>query len=341
VVLFTSGTAAEPKGVELTYQNLFSNCDDCIFTARMTPDHRFLNCLPPFHVFGLTANVLAPVVLGSSVFCVARFHPMKVAKLLKDERISIFMAIPSMHAALLRLKSAPPDMLRSIHIVASGGEPLPTVVAAGYRERFGVELMQGYGLTETSPVCTLDIPHAHKPGSIGRPIRNVSIRIIDACGADAPLGADGEIWVKGPNVMKGYLDRPEETRGVMTPDGWFRTGDCGQVDADGFVTITGRLKEMMIVGGENVFPREIEAVLLQHPAVADAAVIGAPDESRGEVPIAFVTLKDGATVTDTELRQFARERLAGFKVPRQVRIEEELPRNPIGKILKRKLVDRL
>lgn len=339
VLLFTSGTAAEPKGVELTFRNLLSNCQDCIATAKMEPGHRFLNCLPPFHVFGLTANVIAPVVLGSSTFCLPRFQPTAVAKALLDEQISIYMAIPSMHGALLRLKSAPADLFRRAYLVVSGGEPLPEALAKGFQERFGVRLLQGYGLTETSPVCTLEVPEAHKDGSIGRPIHNVSVRIVSASGGDAPVGADGEIWVKGPNVMKGYFGRPEETARVVTPDGWFRTGDSGRFDAEGFVTITGRLKEIMIVGGENVFPREIEAVLEQHPAVADVAVIGVRDESRGEVPVAYVTLKEGASATDVELREFARERLAGYKVPRRVRIEAELPRSPVGKILKRKLAE--
>lgn len=341
VLLFTSGTSAEPKGVELTYRNLRSNCDDCIATADMKPDHRFLNCLPPFHVFGLTANVLAPVVLGASVYCIPRFQPSAVIRALKEHEISIFMAIPSMHAAILRSKSATSDLMKSVYLAVSGGEPLPDELAKGYRERFGIDLLQGYGLTETSPVCAIELPTAHRAGSIGRPIRNLELRIASNAGEELPTGTDGEIRVRGPNVMKGYFKRPAETRAVLTEDGWFRTGDAGHVDEDGFVFITGRLKEMMIVGGENVYPREIEAVLEQHPAVAEAAVIGAPDASRGEVPVAFVTCKEGAEVTEVELRAFVRERLAGYKTPRSIRIATDLPRTPIGKILKRKLADLL
>ncbi|MCB9851222.1 MAG: AMP-binding protein [Phycisphaerales bacterium] len=341
VILFTSGTAGEPKGVELTQNNLLSNCRDCIATAEMQPDHHFLNCLPPFHVFGLLANVIAPVALGASVYCIPRFQPAAVARALKDHQISIFLAIPSMYRALLRLKSAGDDCMRSVYLAVSGGEPLPPAVFEGIRDRFGVELLQGYGLTETSPVCTLEIPSAHKRGSIGRAVRNVAVRIVDPEGNDVPTGEDGEIWVKGPNVMKGYYHRPEETRNAITEDGWFRTGDGANIDAEGFVTITGRVKDMMIVGGENVYPLEIEAVLEKHPGVAEAVVVGAPDESRGEVPIAFVVPMEGAELSEVELRTLAREHLAGYKVPRQIRITTDLPRSPIGKVLKRKLRETL
>jgi len=337
VLLFTSGTSSDPKGVELTQRNLVSNCLDCIATANMLPDHRFLNCLPPFHVFGLLANVIAPVALGASVYCVPRFAPLAVAQALKEHSISIFMAIPSMYRALLHLKSEHDDCMKSVYLAVSGGEPLPDAVFEGVRDRFGIELLQGYGLTETSPVCTLEIPTARKRGSIGRPVRNVQVRVVDADGRDVPAGTEGEIWVKGPNVMKGYFRRPEDTRAAITPEGWFRTGDCGQLDADGFVTITGRLKELIIIGGENVHPREIEEVLETHPAVAEAAVIGVPDSSRGEVAIAFVVPKPDAAVSELELRSLAREHLAGYKVPRQIRISNNLPRSPVGKVLKRKL----
>jgi long-chain acyl-CoA synthetase len=337
VILFTSGTSGEPKGVELTQRNLLSNCRDCIATAQMQPDHRFLNCLPPFHVFGLLANVIVPAALGASVYCIPRFQPAAVARALREHNISIMLAIPSMYRALLRLKSAPDDCMRGVYLAVSGGEPLPDAVYDGVRERFGVELLQGYGLTETSPVCTLEIPTARKRGSIGRAVQNVSVRVVDAAGNDVPPDQDGEIWVRGPNVMKGYYQRPDDTRAVITPDGWFRTGDGGRIDADGFVTITGRIKDLIIVGGENVYPREIEAVLETDPGVAEAAVVGMPDASRGEVPVAFVIPAEGAALDETALRTLARNQLAGYKVPKQIRIVNELPRSPIGKVLKRKL----
>jgi len=341
VLLFTSGTAAEPKGVELTQRNLTSNCHDCIATARMQPDHRFLNCLPPFHIFGLLANVIAPVALGASVYCVPRFQPQAVARALKEHGISIFMAIPSMYRALLRLKAEGDGCMQSVFLAVSGGEPLPDAVFDEVRDRFGIELLQGYGLTETSPVCTLETPWARKRGTIGKPVRNVDVRIVDPDGRDVTVGEDGEIWIKGPNVMKGYFRRPEDTRAAITPDGWFRTGDGAQFDNEGFLTITGRLKDLIIIGGENVQPREIEDVLESHPAVAEAAVVGMPDASRGEVAIAFVIPAAGATVDEMELRTLARDRLAGYKVPKQIRVVDDLPRSPIGKVLKRKLREML
>ncbi|MFH0983174.1 MAG: AMP-binding protein [Planctomycetota bacterium] len=337
VILYSSGTSAVPKGVELTYRNLKSNCENCIVSARFTGAHRFLNILPPFHVFGLTANVLVPVECGCTVFSLPRFQPAVVLNWVKEKDISVLMATPSMYGALMHVKSPPPEVLKPLYLTISGGEPLPATIDEGCRERLGANLLQGYGLTETSPVVTLCAPHAQKRGTVGRPIANTYVRTVDDHGTDTPTGVPGEVWVKGPGVMKGYHHRPEETAAVLTADGWFKTGDLGTLDADGFLSITGRKKEMIIVSGENVFPSEIESVLAQHPAVKQAAVIGVPDPSRVEVPVAFVTLQDGARVEPVELRQFARERLAGYKVPREVRISADLPLGPTGKILKRKL----
>ncbi len=344
VLLYTSGTSAAPKGVELTYDNLLHNCQACIEAARMTFDNVFLNILPPFHVFGLTANVLVPVVLGASVYALPRFQPAAALKAIAEHRANIVMAIPSMYAAMLRSKSAQPDAFVSVTLAISGGEPLPEPVARGFEARFGLKLHQGYGLTETSPVVSLCAAHAYRDGSVGRLLPGVECRIVDDDNQPVPTGSDGEIQVRGRCVMKGYYNRPNETAAVIDSAGWLHTGDIGRLDNDGFLYITGRKKEMIIVGGENVAPAEIEAVLTQHPAVAEAAVIGIPDPGRGEVPVAFVTLTDGidpASVTDQDLRTFTRQRLAGHKVPRQIEIATDLPRGPTGKILKRKLRDRI
>ena len=340
VLLYTSGTAAAPKGVELTQANLRNNCDACIEAARMDPRNTFLNILPPFHVFGLTANVLVPVVLGAGVYARPRFQPAAALRAVRQHRISIMLAIPSMYAAMLHAKSVPDDALASITLAISGGEPLPEPVAQGFEQRFGVRLHQGYGLTETSPVVSLCASHAYQEGSVGRILPGLECRITDDDGRKLPPNRDGEIQVRGHCVMKGYHNQPEQTAAATDPDGWFRTGDVGRLDHDGFLYITGRKKEMIIVGGENVAPAEIETVLIQHPAVAEAAVIGVPDKSRGEAPVAFVTLTDGAdtdTLTEQDLRTFTRQHLAGHKVPRRVKIAPDLPRGPTGKILKRKL----
>lgn len=337
VILYTSGTTAEPRGVELTHHNLHSNCVDAIQSLEMELQPTFLNILPPFHVFGLTANVLIPVVLASRVCAIPRFSPLAVVRTIAATKVSVMLAIPSMYAALLRLKSAKPDDFRSIRLAISGGEPLPASIARSFEERFGVRLCQGYGLTEASPVVSTCSANVYREGSVGRPIRNVEIRIVDGDGQDRPVGEEGEILVRGPGMMKGYYKRLEETNRVIDADGWFHTGDMGRLDRDGFLTITGRAKETLIIGGENVSPREIEAALESHEAVLQVAVIGATDPSRGEVPIAFVIPQRGTNVTEPELRAFAKRSLAGFKVPRQIHIRDDLPQGPTGKILKRRL----
>jgi len=339
VILYTSGTTAEPKGVQLTQNNLHSNCVDSAASLGLDHNHRFLNVLPPFHVFGLTACVLMPVFLGATVYAIPRFHPVQAVRTIAEKAVTLMVAIPSMYAAIMKTKSATTEMFNSIKLAISGGEPLPESVARGFEQRFGVKLRQGYGLTETSPVvaaCSLD--HT-RDGTVGKPIRNVEVRIVDEAGNMLGPNCDGEILVRGPGVMRGYYNKPEQTQRVIDAGGGFRTGDMGRLDDDGFLTISGRMKEMLIIGGENVYPREIEAVLEEHPDVLQAAVIGLPDESRGEVPIAFVIRQDGAEVTESELRTFTRRSLAGFKVPKQIRIENDLPTGPTGKILKRRLPD--
>ncbi len=337
VILYTSGTTAQPKGVELTHHNLHSNCVDMVCSLDIDPRQKFLNLLPPFHVFGLTVNVLAPILLRAPVRAIPRFSPVAVIKTVAEHKISAMLAIPSMYAALLKAKSAKPDSLRSVSVAICGGEPLSDAVRIGFKERFGVTLLEGYGLTETSPVVSACTPTMNREGTVGKAIRNVELRIVTANGEPASCGDDGEILVRSPGVMKGYFGKPKETRRVIDAEGWFTTGDIGHLDQDGFLTITGRVKEMLIIGGENVFPREIEGVLENHEAVVRAAVIGVPDDLRGEVPVAFVLAKPEVEISEQALRNYAKESLAGFKVPKRVVIRDELPTGPTGKILKRRL----
>ncbi len=338
VILYTSGTTAQPKGVELTYGNLHSNCVDCIFSILNTDaPQKFLNMLPPFHVFGLTANVLIPIFMRASVFAIPRFNPIAAVRAMGEQGITVVLAIPSMYAAMLRVKSAAPDAFKDLYIALSGGEPLPESVRSGFQERFGVSLGQGYGLTETSPVIAATRKDEIQPGIVGRPIRHADVRIVDEHNGTLPTGSDGEIIMRGPGLMKGYFRQPEETAKVIDKEGWFHTGDIGRFDDQGVLAITGRLKEMLIIGGENVFPREIEAVLERHEGVLQAAVIGIPEGIRGETPIAFVLPKKETTIQEDELRNFARQHLAGFKTPKRVIVREDLPTGPTGKILKRKL----
>lgn len=336
VVLYTSGTTGLPKGVCLSFDNLGRNADACVAYARIPADSVFLSVLPQFHSFGFTAMTVTPLLLGATAWYLPRFSAAAVLQAMAERRATVFMAVASMYAGLLRQREAAADALASLRLAISGGEPLPQRLADAFRGRFGVELMEGYGLTETSPVVSLNIPGAHRPGSVGRALPGVRVSSVDQSGAELAPGADGELVVRGHCVMQGYLNRPDETAAIIR-DGALWTGDIGQVDADGYITLTGRAKEMMIVAGENVFPGEIEAVLSEHPAVAEVGVVGVPDELRGELPLAFVILKDGSQIDGGELRQFCRVRLSGHKVPREVRIVADLPRGPTGKVLRRLL----
>ncbi|MCH7872961.1 MAG: AMP-binding protein [Planctomycetes bacterium] len=336
VILYTSGTSGDPKGVCLSFENLAANCRSCAEHARMNPDQVFLSLLPQFHSFGLTALTILPLTLGATVHYLPRFSPVTVVNTIAERKVSVFIAVASMFSALIRTKRADREALSSLELIISGGEPLPASVAQAFEEKFGKTIFEGYGLTETSPVASLNLPWASRPGSVGVPLPGITIKAVGPQGNEMARGEDGELLISGHCVMQGYYNRPKETAEAVR-DGWLHTGDVGRVDGDGFVYITGRAKDMMIIGGENVYPREIESVLESHPAVAEAAVIGVRDDVRGELPIGFVILKDGVATDDTALREHCRAHLAGFKVPRSITISEELPRGATGKILKRAL----
>ena len=336
-IVYTSGSTAQPKGVCLSHHNFLSNCRAAIEHLQLSADDHVLGTIPPFHVFGLTATPFLPIVLGAAITYVPRFSPQAVYKAIHDSDISLILAIPSMYAAVARLKKLDPDKFASVKLAVSGAEPLSRRVYDAVLERTGMNLIEGYGLTETSPIVSANQPWAHRVGTVGRPLPGVEVQVRDTSGQPLDHGQEGELCVRGPLVMQGYFNRPAETAAVIDEDGWLRTGDIVRVDGDGFISITGRAKDMMIVGGENVFPREVEAVLEQHPAVAEAAAIGRPDPSRGEVVIAFVMLEEDAVARPDDLRVFCRDRLAGYKIPREVFIVDDLPRGPTGKILKREL----
>jgi long-chain acyl-CoA synthetase len=336
-LIYTSGTTGDPKGVCLSFENIARNIEASVEAAEIGPESVFLSLLPQFHAFGFTTNTLVPLLVGATVHYLPRFSPVTVVKLIEEKRVTVFITIASMFGALVAMKDARAEQFASLRLPVSGGEPLPARVAQAFEQRFQRRIYEGYGMTEASPVVTLNTHAAYRPGTVGRPLPGLSVSILDDDGREVPVGSDGQIVVRGHCVMQGYLNKPEATATAIR-DGALWTGDIGHVDADGFMTITGRAKEMMIVGGENVFPVEIEAVLIDHPAVAAAAVIGGQDEIRGEVPVAFVMLDPGAAaVTEVALRSFCRERLAAYKVPRRVHIREDLPRGPTGKIAKRRL----
>ncbi len=343
-IIYTSGTSGDPKGVCLTFDNLVRNAEACIEAAQIQPDQVFLGLLPQFHAFGFTATTVVPLLLGSTIHYLPRFSPVVVVHTIAEQKVSVFITIASMFGALAAAKDPTREPFASLTLAISGGEPLPAKVSEVFEQRYGVRILEGYGMTEASPVITLNTPQAHRAGSVGRPLPGIMVKAVDEVGRDVLPGENGQLLVRGHCVMQGYRNKPEQTAATIR-DGWLWTGDIGRVDADGFVYITGRAKEMIIVGGENVFPYEIESVLLDHPAVSEAAVIGVRDDIRGELPVAFVILKSDvpggqdahSAVTGTDLRNFCRAHLAGYKVPREVHIAAELPHGPTGKILKRAL----
>ncbi|MGD9790987.1 MAG: class I adenylate-forming enzyme family protein [Phycisphaerales bacterium] len=343
LLLYTSGTSGKPKGVMLTHGNIVANVRQIVewVGIKHGDDHVFLGVLPQFHTFGLTALTILPLSLGFKVVYLARFMPGKIVKALREHRPTLLIAIPSMYAALANAKDATPEDWASLRFVVSGGEPLPQSVFERLRDRFGVTLNEGYGLTETAPVSNWCRPQDFKRGSVGMALPGVTERIVDV-NTGKPLGPneDGEVQIMGPNVMRGYYKLPTESAGAFTSDGFFRTGDIGRFDLDGHLYITGRLKEMMIVGGENVFPREIEEVLNRHASVAASGVIGVHDPVRGELPVAFVEIREGGEFDERELQSWCRQSLAGYKVPDRVIRLDELPKNPTGKIMRRELKNR-
>ena len=356
VILYTSGTSGRPKGVMLTHGNLRSNVEAAAKHAGLTHRDTFIGVLPQFHSFGLTGLTILPLYLGAKTIYTARFVPKKLISLIRKHRPNIFVAIPSMYGALLSVKSAQPEDFKSIRLAVSGGEPLPQATFDQCRSRFEVSLLEGYGLTETSPMSNWSTPDRSRLHSVGTPLPGVTVMVVDEHDQTLSPGQEGEILISGHNIMKGYYKLPDQTRQVFVdlvpgspedPGGiskkrgdkvrFFRTGDIGRLDEDGYLYITGRKKEMLIIGGENVFPREIEEVLNRHASVHDSAVVGRTDSLRGEVPIAFIELEEGEVFDETALRSWCRDYLAGYKVPRDIRVIDALPRNPTGKILRRSL----
>ncbi len=336
-LLYTSGTSGKPKGVMLTAGNLWSNVSQCVEWVGFTHLDSLLGVLPQFHSFGLTVLTLLPMCVGCKIVYTARFVPRRILDLLEAHKPTAMIAIPSMYNVLLHARSATPDHFASLRFIVSGGEPLPRPVAAGFREKLGATINEGYGLTETAPVTNWCRPQDHRAGSVGKPLPRIEEKIVDTEGRRLGINQDGEICIKGPNVMAGYYKLEKETAAVFDAEGYFRTGDMGRFDGDGHLYITGRIKEMLIIAGENVFPREIEEVLNAHATVRDSAVIGVNDPSRGEVPVAFVELAEGAVFDEAALRAHCRDRLAQYKLPREIRVLDKLPRNPTGKIMRRQL----
>jgi long-chain acyl-CoA synthetase len=338
VLLYTSGTTGTPKGAELTHDNMLLNC---LYGSKelvdVTHEDVILGALPLFHSFGQTCCLNGAVRAGACLTLIPRFDPGKALEIIERDRVTIFEGVPTMYHAMLHH----PDRARfdtsSLRICCSGGSAMPVEVLRGFDEAFGAAILEGYGLSETSPVASFNHPdRERKPGSIGTPIQDVEMKVVDDQDNDLPPGEVGEIVIRGHNVMKGYWNRPDATEEVMR-GGWFHSGDMATVDEDGYFFIVDRKKDMIIRGGYNVYPREIEEVLYEHPAVSEAAVVGVQDPSMGEEVGAAVVVKPGEEQDADAIRSFVKERVAAYKYPRKIWFVDELPKGPTGKILKREI----
>jgi len=298
----------------------------------------FLGVLPQFHCFGVTQLTLTPLTIGAKVVYTARFNPGKIFSLARDHKATVFIGIPSMYGALVNAKGGQPEDFASMRLMVSGAEPLPEATFERFREKFGVNICEGFGMTELSPATHVSLPTCNKLHSVGKPLAQVEQRIVDPnTERELPPNQEGELRLRGPNLMAGYYLQEAETAKTIDDQGFMRTGDIAKIDEEGYLSITGRLKEMIIVGGENVFPREVEEVLNQHPSVCASGVIGVHDPIRGEVIVGFVEPREGLSVESDELRVWCRDRLAGYKCPREIHVVEALPRNPVGKIMRKDL----
>lgn len=340
VILHTSGTTGKPKGAMLTHGNLRRNVEVSVRTLlQIGPDDVVMGCLPLFHVFGLTCGLNGSILAGATLTLIPRFEPRKALEVIERDAVTLFQGVPTMYSALLgAADESAKQSTRTLRVCASGGASLPVQVLADFEETFGCVILEGYGLSETSPVASFNHPdRPRKPGSIGTPVEGVEMRVVDPSGAEVAQGEPGEIQIRGHNVMKGYWNMPDATEAAISPDGWFSTGDVGRVDDDGYFYIVDRTKDMIIRGGYNVYPREIEEVLYEHPAVAEAAVIGVPHDELGEDVGAAVALKKNATVDADELREYVKARVAAYKYPRRIWLVDALPKGPTGKVLKREI----
>jgi long-chain acyl-CoA synthetase len=337
VILYTSGTTGTPKGAELTHSNLLRNCEVALSLFGLGSEAVTLGALPLFHSFGQTCGMNATVAGGGTLTLIPRFNPRKALEIIERDRVTVFEGVPTMYNAILHEPDRGQFDTSTLKICASGGSAMPVELMRAFEEEFDCKVLEGYGLSETSPVASFNHPdRERKPGSIGTPVDAVEMRVVDGDDREVPQGEVGEIVIRGHNVMKGYWNRPDATDDVMR-GGWFHTGDMARVDEDGYFFIVDRKKDLIIRGGYNVYPREIEEVLYEHPDVREAAVVGLADEALGEEVGAAVALKAGATANPEELRDFVKRQVAAYKYPRRVWVVDDLPKGPTGKILKREI----
>ncbi len=338
VILYTSGTTGTPKGAELTHFNIFFNAFYARdYIVKVQPDDVGLVVLPLFHSFGQTCVMNVGLMAGATLTMLPVFETKKTLEIIQRDRVTFLAAVPTMIFWMLSSEESGQYDISSLKMAVSGGAALPVDVLNRFYDRFGVRILEGYGLTETSPVASFNMPdRPSKPGSIGTPIWGCEMKIMREDGTFAGVDEVGEIVLRGHNLMKGYYKRPGATESVII-DGWFHTGDLAKMDEDGYFFIVDRKKDLIIRGGMNIYPREIEEALYGHPDIVEVCVIGVPDEARGEEVKAYVALAKSATTTPEELRHYCEERMAKYKVPRYIEILPSLPKGPTGKLLKRKL----
>lgn len=336
LVLYTSGSTGRPKGAVLSHAALaFADESWAGPVMALTPDDVVLATLPLAHSFGLNGALLAPLLAGASVVLVERFSPEAVLETIRRHSVTVFPGVATMFRRLLESPALASMDLSCLRLAVSGAAPCPRDLVEEWQQRTGSRILRGYGMTELfRPISYLAADTAESPEGIGRAVPGVEVRIVDDAGRALPVGAVGELWIKSPAAMQGYMNDPEATREVLGPDGWFRTGDLATRSHGGEIGIVGRKRERILRGGHSVSPQEVEAVLLTHPAVVEAAVVGLPHHALGEEVAAFVALRSGALAGPDELVLYCRERLAAFKYPRQVTIVAALPRSATGKILK-------
>ncbi len=342
-IIYTSGTTGKPKGAMLSYRNIFSNILGIEQLLRITPKDRFIVYLPMFHSFTLTVTVLMPLYFGSPVVIIRSIMPFSnIIKQMLLRRVTIFTGVPDVYNALSKAKL--PwyfHWFNKVKFYVSGAAPLPEETLKRFSQKFKKgKLLEGYGLSEASPVVAVNRPNKQKPKSVGPAIPGVTVKIVDEDMVELPRGEIGEIIFKGDNVMRGYWKRPEATAETIV-NGWLKTGDLGYMDEDGFIFIVDRKKDLIICKGINIYPREIEEILMTNPHIKAAAVIGIKDDKSGEVPVAYVELEEGADIDEAAIKRYLKEHLANFKVPKAVYIVDELPKNATGKVLKRLLKERL
>ena len=338
VIIYTSGTTGHPKGAMLSHRNLTRNVEQVQARLQFLPHDRFITLLPLFHAFAATVCMNTCLAAGCASILLENFAPVRVLETIARHRATIFPAVPAIFNATLSVPAEQSPDTSSLRVLVSGGAPLPAPTLAALEQRFGVPVLEGDGPTECSPVTSVNpLDGPRKIGSVGPALPGVEIAIFDEQNQPLPINEIGEIVVRGDNVMLGYLNQLEATQEVMS-GGWYHTGDLGTMDADGYVFIVDRKKDMIITAGLNVYPREVEDVLLSHPSVADVAVIGMPDALRGEDVLAVVVVRsETASVSERDLTRYCRERLANYKVPRQILFRETLPRGGTGKVVKRLL----